>query len=131
MDRRLYKRVPVSLLGDFILRGSEADQREFDGVIQDVSEGGIKFCVNGAEYPDLISAIQVGSKILFQSLDEYVFFKERRTDVFHGEVEVVRAEDIDGRMIFGCRMTKLLPDFANYVKHKKLSLFLESGCAGL
>ena len=54
-------------------------------------------------------------------------YGEDRTDIFSGESEVIRIENEDASTIIGCKMTKSSTEFDEYVKNKKMSLYMESG----
>lgn len=119
----------MGLDGAFIVRENKPGFREFSGTIENISEGGIKISINEEEYADITEQIEIGTKVLFQSFDEYVIYHEKKVDVFGGEAVVVRVEEADGRRMYGCSFTALQKELADYISNKKLSLFLGNDCA--
>lgn len=131
VERRFYQRALIGLVGNFIIENKEPGSREFNGIIEDISECGIRICVEDDRFSNVTNNIQVGDTILFQSYDAYVLYDERHTDVFSGEAEVVRVETISGKLVIGCKIDKLSDALAEYIKNKKLAIFIENGCCSV
>ena len=127
IERRFYKRESVDLNSCFIVFANAPGMREFTGTIADISEGGIGIRLNDSEYRYITDAITPGTHLTFQSMDEYNLFNEVHTDVFGGEVEVVRTVDETENRFLGCKLVKQTSEYVDYLQNKKLSLFADSG----
>lgn|GEM_PF-4541103 len=126
MERRFYKRDVVNLLSNFIVAANEPGKREFYGNIKDVSEGGIKIEVLDEDCNDIVNNLAVGDIIQFQSVDEYEMFGEVHTDVFYGEVEVLRITKLDTSVELGCKLTKQTSEFLDYMQNRKVAQYLKT-----
>lgn len=113
---------------NFIIRDNEPEMREFNGIIEDISEGGIRIRVTNEQFKDAVSTIKEGSVITFQSYDEYKLYQELRQEVFMGEVEVLRVDKSATEMVFGCKFVRLTKDLEEYIKNKKVSVFIANNC---
>lgn len=128
MDRRLYKRTVVDLMSNFIVKPNEPGFFEFEGKIYDISECGIKVLVEGENAKTILDKIKLDDKIAFQSIDEYVLFNEKRTDIFQGDAKVIRISEDDNKVVIGCKIDRMTEEVEEYIKNKKMSLFFELGC---
>lgn len=128
MEKRLYQRVLVGLISNFIIKENEPGFREFNGIIEDLSENGIRIRIEDQSYLHIVEKIKVGDKILFQSIDEYEMYGDTRTDIFSGEARVIRKSSDDGNVIVGCKIDKSSDEYSEYVKNKKMALFMKRGC---
>lgn len=127
MDRRYYSRTKIRVESTFFIEGNKADLRDFIGVLEDISEGGIRFIVDEVHFKESVGTIKKGTKIKFQAYDEYMFYNEMRDEVFSGEVEVIRIEENEDGIHFGCKITKLTEELASYINNKKVSEFVKNG----
>lgn len=127
MEKRLYQRVTVGITSNFIIQDNEPGYREFGGVIDDLSENGIRVSVTDSRYSHILDRIKVGDKITFQAFDEYEMYGELRTDVFTGETEVRHIKKEEDNIIIGCKVYKASEEFDEYVKNKKMALFIQHG----
>ncbi len=125
MEKRLYQRVLVNLVSNFIVNKPDLGYKEFGGFVEDVSENGMKIRVEDKKYFPLAATIKIGDKISFQAVDEYKLYNKTRIDVFTGEALVVRVNKIDEAVSFGCRVIKPTEEFGEYVKNKKMALFMD------
>ena len=128
MEKRLYQRVLVGLISNFIVQNNQPGFREFTGIIDDLSENGIKISVSDSNYSHIVEKLKVGDKISFQTLDEYEIYGELRTDIFSGDAEVIRIDNDGADIIIGCKVYKSSKEFDEYVKNKKMALFMKHGC---
>lgn len=122
-DRRYYQRARLQADSSFFIKNNESGLREFEGVIEDISEGGIRFFVAKESITASVSTIKVGSIICFQSYDEYELYNETKGDVFTGEVEVIRIESSAEGLAVGCKLVKSNAELEEYIKNKKVSIF--------
>lgn len=127
MEKRFYQRLNVNIAGNFIVNESVPETNEFDGVIQDISEDGIRFSVMEVAFKKILREIAVGSNIVFQALDEYNLFGEKRTDVFSGSAEVKRVRKEGNSYEIGCIIVKTSKEYDEYIKYKKMANFVNCG----
>ena len=127
MERRLYQRVFTKARSNFIVIDNPPGLREFGGVIDDVSENGIKISVSDPGCAHIISNINVESKIAFQAIDEYEVNGEVHAEVFSGEAKVIRIDKDKENVIIGCKVVEATKEFDEYVKNRKMALFIKRG----
>lgn len=101
--------------------------RDFTGVIEDISEGGIRFIVDDEHYKESVGTIEVGTIVSFQAYDEYVLYHQERQDVFSGNVEVIRIDELSDGVHYGCTITKLSDELSEYINNKKISEYVNNG----
>lgn len=128
MEKRLYQRILAGVISNFILKDNPPGHREFSGVIDDISENGIKISISDSSCSEIVTNIKVGNIIAFQALDEYEIYGEVRTEVFSGEAKVIRVDSEKDNIIIGCKVVKSSKEFDEYVKNKKMALFMKRGC---
>lgn len=130
VERRNYRRVVVSLDSCFIIKDNEPGYREFNGVIEDLSECGIKIRVEDQRFAKIAGELSIGDKITFQSIDEFEMFNEMHTEVFSGEAEIVRIDSTSNELVIGCKVFSSSNEFNEYVKNKKMALYMSKCCSG-
>lgn len=126
MDRRYYGRVRIRVEGNFIVAENIPENREFSGLIENISEGGILIRTSRDECGHIADRLKVGMKISFQAYDEYELMGSHMMDIFSGEVAVLRVEEADDDFLLGCRFTQLNPKLEKYIQNKKLVLYTKS-----
>ena len=126
MDRRYYGRVRIRVEGNFIVAENIPENREFSGLIENISEGGILIRTSKDECGHIADRLKVGMKISFQAYDEYELMGSHMMDIFSGEVAVLRVEEADDDFLLGCRFTQLNPKLEKYIQNKKLVLYTKS-----
>lgn len=124
LDRRYYQRTFIGLESNFIIHDNESGNREFVGIIEDISEGGIRIHVKEDAHKDVVATIRKGSVISFQSYDEYELYQEKKQEVFMGEVEVLRVDKTSEGLFFGCKLIRLTRDLEEYIKNKKIAVYI-------
>ena len=127
LDRRYYSRTRLRIESTFFIDGNKLGLRDFTGVIEDISEGGIRFIVDEAHRKDAVDTIKKGTTIKFQAYDEYMLYNQMRDEVFSGEVEVIRIEEFEDGTHFGCKITKLTDALEAYINNKKISEYIRNG----
>lgn len=105
--------------------------REFIGIIEDISEGGIRIRVNEEHFKEAVSTIKKGSIITFQSYDEYKLYQQIKEEVFSGEVEVLRVDNTPNGLFFGCKFVRLTKELEEYITNRKISVFVANNCRSL
>lgn len=126
MDRRYYGRTHIGVISNFIIKDNPLGLREFNGVIENMSEGGILIRVDMDCFGAAVDSITEGMIIYFQTYDEYELFGQHKEDIITGEVEVIRVEQGEDVKLFGCKMKKLSPELNQYITNKKMSVFMKS-----
>lgn len=127
LDRRNYSRTRLRIESTFFIDGNKLGLRDFTGVIEDISEGGIRFIVDEAHRKDAVDTIKKGTTIKFQAYDEYMLYNQMRDEVFSGEVEVIRIEEFEDGTHFGCKIIKLTDALEAYINNKKISEYIRNG----
>ena len=127
IERREYERIKVDAKGTFIIKQNEKYIREFVGDIVDISEVGIKICVNAELYEEIISLINIGNQLTFQGLDKFKLYGSDVTRYFAGRLDIVRMEEKDGTLIIGCsfKRTGVNDNLLKYIDDRKVSVFVE------
>lgn len=131
MDRRYYQRAKVGVESLFFIEGNGPGLRDFEGILEDISEGGIRILVRKEQYKESVETIKVGSIISFQACDEYQMYNKTMTEIFMGKVEVLRIQKIGDDIHIGCKHVKLSQELEEYIRNKKVSVFLQHGCKSI
>ena len=126
LNRRYYSRTKIRIESTFFIDGNKAGLRDFTGVIEDMSEGGIRFIVDEEHRKESVGTIKNGTIIKFQAYDEYMLYNQMRDEVFSGEVEVIRIEEYEDGTHFGCKITKLTDALEKYINNKKISEYMKN-----
>ena len=127
VEKRLYQRVIGGINGNFIIRNKKLGCIEFTGVIDDLSENGIRISITDSNWFENVKKIETGDKLLFQALDEYKLHDEVRVDIFSAETEVIRLDDNGDSIVIGCKIYESSREFDEYIKNRKMALFIERG----
>lgn len=126
MDRRDDSRIRINVNSIFVLQKENTALREFEGVLFDISEGGIRIEADIEKYNDIVSNISVGDIVHFTIPDEYEMYGKDIYELVTGEAKILRKEIKDGNIIFGCCFTSYDADLQKYVSNKKTALFMKS-----
>lgn len=127
MDRRYYSRTKIRIESTFFIEGNDIGLRDFTGVIEDISEGGVRFIVDEEHRKESVDTIKNGTVIKFQAYDEYMLYNQMRDEVFSGEVEVIRIDECVDGTHFGCKINKLTDELEEYINNKKISEYVKNG----
>ena len=125
MDRRLYRRITINAEGVFILDNNEISHREFPGVIEDISEGGIKIKMVKDEADHILPHLKTGSYLHFLATDDYTLFGNVNSAIISGQVEVLRQDTINNLITLGCKFKKYTSELLDYVSDRKLSIYVD------
>lgn len=123
MDRRYYQRTLIEVEGCFIITNEASNDREFTGIIKDISEGGIKVFVDKDKCDSPVQKALRGTVLSFQFYDEYGLFQEIRQEVITGYAEVLRVENSEAGITLGCKLVGINKNLEDYITNKKLSIF--------
>lgn len=124
MDQRRYERINIHIEGTFYVEVA-GRQVEFTGILKDISEGGVGIQITNGLSKDVLENIEVGTKMMFQSYDEYELLGEKHYDVISSDIVVVRKMTVDDNIIIGCTLLSLGYELDEYIKNRKLSLFMD------
>lgn len=112
-------------MSNFIIQDNPSGYREFNGIIENISEGGVLIRADISQFGHVIDTIKEGTEVVFQTYDEYELLGQPKADVVSGEVIVLRVdEDEDGKLL-GCKFKRLTNDLNEYVQNKKLSIYVK------
>ena len=123
MERRYYQRIKLNIDGLLFLVEHETFPREFNGTLEDISEGGIKVVLDPLTPKQITDSIAVNDRIQFNSYDEYELFGNSKNVILSGEVIVVRKDTSNGKIILGCKLSPLTDDLSKYISEKKVCSF--------
>lgn len=130
MDRRLYQREYINIESEFINETSmRPEQREFFGQIADISEGGVKITISEKSDFESAKELSVGDKIYFQAVDTYKLFGQEHTELVLGEAIILRVEESDDVISFGCKFEKISDELLQYIQNRKVASFMNAGCS--
>ena len=127
MKNREYKRVGTGATGAFVIKENGVYILEFTGYIVDVSEGGIKVTVADGDRERVMTVLKDDHKkqITFQAFDDCNLFGTDVSMIFGGEVDIVRMEDVDGKLSLGCRIYNPTGPLKKYIEDMKADAFVK------
>lgn len=125
-ERRLHQRIVSQLQANFYIESDNNDPNEFGGIIENLSENGIKIVVSDQDDFKVVNEIVVGDEVVFQAVDEYELYGKTRMDIFKGHASVVRIEKDENDIVLGCEVNSISKDFEKYVSNKRISLYLST-----
>lgn len=73
MERRHYQRFPAELDCNLYFKNWEIDHKEFSGILENLSEAGMRLKISRDKNADFIEKVNIGDSILFQTADEYKY----------------------------------------------------------
>ena len=126
MDRRYYQRTKIDLESVFLLSDKDIFPREFNGVIEDISESGVKIVIDPLTSDVLTSCINVNDSLHFNCLDEYSLFGKDHSAVLDGEIKVIRKDATEKNTVLGYIFNPSTKNISNYVKDMKTSAFISN-----
>lgn len=123
-ERRMYERVDVNIEGNFYPRKDTIPFWEITGTIDDVSEDGLKISVSFNKYEGLYEVLSEDDHISVQILDDVGLAKQEEIVIFYTDVIIKRKNLIADRIVLGCKADLHDMKYKEYVKKKKVRLFL-------
>ena len=123
MERRFYERAQIGVMSNFIIKDNPFGCKEFNGVIENISEGGVLIRAEMNQFGHVVETIKAGTEIIFQTYDEYDILGHPKEDLVDGEVIVLRVEDVEDGKLLGCKFKGVTSELNEYVQNKKLSLY--------
>lgn len=124
MDRRLYQRIRIDAESVFILDNKDISPREFPGIVEDISESGVKIVTSKDESSHILNYLSSGKNLHFNVVDNYKLFGKETDAIISGLVTIVRKESDGDFVILGCKYSPVTKEIEKYVSDKKLSLFV-------
>ena len=128
MDKRLFAREKVELLGLFYIQEAELGRSEFSGTVTDVCEIGFSFKVTDEKYYPLLENVVPGTVLRFYFGEEIEYFHELKRHEIIGKATVIWAEEREGCFCYGCKTMKMYSALEKYVSEKKTISFIKRGC---
>lgn len=126
MERREYTRVKVGAQGEFFLFEDGKVVYDFVGIVDNVCEGGLGIHVEREVYETVGVSLEVGQRISFQAYDANGYSIREEEGIFHGNAEVVRKIMHDNILEIGCKIDDRSAEFMEYVKDKKVYLYISA-----
>lgn len=126
MDRRLYQRITVNAEGVFILDNTNVSPREFPGIVEDISEGGMKITMTREESNHILPYLSTGKNLHFHASDDFKLFGMDKEAIISGQVEILRQENVDDFVILGCKFKRKTSELMKYISDRKISLFMNN-----
>lgn len=127
MEKRQYQRENIDCLGLFYIQGGEYGKIEFDGIVINVSEGGMAIKVVKSESLAIADEVQVGTELKFCFIDRYELFHEIKDVNVSGMATVVWIDKNDERLIIGCEFHGDCKKLERYVAERKMITFMAGG----
>lgn len=122
MDRREHQRIVVGLECNFYFKNRDTDSKEFCGVIEDISEAGLRLRICEKSNSDFVKKANVGDYILFQSADEYTRANRPQIDVLIGEAKITRIENKNEHVLIGCSIVDKIKGYDDFINRKYIEL---------
>lgn len=126
MERRVYTRIKVGADGAIFLQESEKSICEFAGIVDNVCEGGLGIILKNSDGNPDYNFLDIGQKISFHAYDNNGFNIEEAEGAFYGSAKIVRKSVVPDGLYLGCEIDLRSDDFQDYVKGKKVYLYVKS-----
>lgn len=123
MDRREYHRFRGSLECNIYFKNRDIDYKEFSGLIEDISEVGLRIKIDTKDNVDFVNNITVGDSIMFQSAEEKQIHNEEKITVLIGEARVLRIEEEKEFIKIGCAIVSVIPEYYKYIRYREMQIF--------
>lgn len=124
MEKRSFDRVTVDVPAMVIFTLADNSNVECDGVLHNISEGGVQIKLEKEDYDAIAPKLKIGDVIGFKAVDVYQVFSDKREDIVQGNVEVIWVSEADREIAIGGKLNYVSSDYLSYVKNKKLSTFI-------
>jgi len=125
-DRRLYQRITIGAISQFLMTTGTELQKDFEGVIDNICEDGIGISVNTPSWFDTLDHVGIGDELYFQGIDEYVSCMKKKSDVFIGKAQIVRMIKNKDNYYLGCSITSNNSNLQEYIRKRKIAYFIDS-----
>lgn len=125
MDKRLYQRIFCHVECILLSANENASPCEIEGVIVDMSESGIKISFDKSNSSSPLPCLNVNDPIHFQAFEEYEVLGEQKEALISGDAIIIRIIDNEDTVEIGCKYTKRCDELDEYIKDRKVSLFLK------
>ena len=125
-DRRLYQRITIGAISQFLMTTGDELQKDFEGIIDNICEDGIGITVNKNSWFDTLDHVGIGDELYFQGFGEYVSCMKKRSDVFIGKAQIVRMIKNETGYYLGCSITSNNSNLQEYIRKRKIAYFIDS-----
>lgn len=127
MERREYQRIHAeNVNGLFYPEREMQGKLSFPATIENISETGMGVLVTDEQFFAMMPELFIGTKLRFQFVDEYRLYNKDMMDVVEGDVCLLRIEKYPDCYKLGCKFSGPNKDLAEYVKNKKVALYMSS-----
>lgn len=126
MDRRTYPRLQIEVEGLFILQNENIMPRDFEGLVIDISEGGLQLSIDYNKYSQALDDIKEGDVIHVSIPDEYELFGEERFDIVTGNAKIVRKTVDNNNIILGCKFLTRTSELEQYLIDRRTSFYMNN-----
>lgn len=125
MERRGCPRIKISADGVFYLGDKQIHVREFTGIVDDISESGLKIRLTEPVSEELLQNLSIGKEVRFQIVDEFELMGELKDDIISGAATIMRTEQSDSKYCIGCKFNAPSAELLYYVTDRKTYSFLQ------
>ena len=127
MERRVYQRIHAEdVHGLFYPEHEVQGKLAFSASIENISEIGMGVIVTDEQFFAMMQELLVGTRLKFQFVDEYNLYNKEMVDVVEGNASLLRIEKHLDYYKLGCKFSEPNKDLAEYVKNKKVALYMSS-----
>jgi len=119
MERRGCPRIKIFADGIFYLQNDEAPAFEFTGVVEDISESGLKVVLDNVDVNEVLPIFSSDSQISFQIIDEFELLGEIKDEVIRGSASVIRICSFPNKISLGCKFTQINKELLEYVTNRQ------------
>ena len=125
MDKRFYRRLSLDIEGVFILDKEDAPG-EFKGIIEDLSESGIKIIIDTNAYPNAYDAINENDLLYFTAADEFKLFDEDQSFIIQGKAKIIRKRVTKDALVIGGEIVSVSNEIMEYLLSRRTSIYMDS-----
>lgn len=126
MEHRQYERVSINAKGVFFLDDKNILNREFSGILNNISENGFKVTIDATKYPQLLKLDKNNDIFDFYIIDEYDLFEQHKKAIMDGRAKIIRRCFENKALIIGCELITPRKNLLDYVSDKKTIAFVAS-----
>lgn len=125
MEKREYPRLLLNKEAVFFINNSNIAIHEFSGIIDDISEVGIRIKLNKEENKEIIKVLQIDTELTFSTVDILSYNEKEEFKYISGNVKIVRIEELDNNVfICGCKIINPDKDILKYLDDKRTYNYL-------
>lgn len=126
MGNREYQRIKIKVESALYFSKDGNDIYEFEGIIMDISEKGIKLSIARNEATTALENVEIGTPFQFSFYDEYSLFGDDVATTITDTATIVRKDITDDEIILGCKFRILSPDMEKYITDIRTSKYYKN-----